>query len=128
MILGTLERLQRFWLSGSCNYKSDEETKSKSIPLGIRNFTSAFVLLAMGMLFGALLLLLEHIYFKFLRVKLRKYDKCGCCGLISLVSIIVDTRTVRYMYMNVCIHAFILWSRSEYGQVADVRAVCARSH
>ena len=92
MAAGTLERLQRFWLAGACKFKSDEETKSKSIPLGILNFTSAFILLAVGMLLGALLLLLEHVYFKFFRAKLRKYDKCGCCGLISLVSSCVTSQ------------------------------------
>lgn len=39
------------------------------------------------MLLGGVLLLLEHIYFKFFRRKLRKWDTCGCCGLVSLVSI-----------------------------------------
>ena len=88
---GDMERLQKFWLAGACK-KNDEEGES-SMPLGILNFTSAFILLAGGMLLGGLLLLLEHVYFKFLRAKLRKWDKCGCCGLISLVSL-------RYWHSN----------------------------
>ena len=64
------------------------------MPLGILNFTSAFILLAGGMLLGGLLLLLEHIYFKFFRAKLRKWDKCGCCGLVSLVSTVQDDRQI----------------------------------
>ena len=83
-LTGEMERLQKFWLAGACTkQKVDGES---SMPLGILNFTSAFILLAGGMLLGALLLLLEHVYFKFFRHKLRKWDRCGCCGLVSLVS------------------------------------------
>ena len=81
---GEMERLQKFWLAGACKMNNDEG--EASMPLGILNFTSAFILLAGGMLLGGLLLLLEHTYFKFFRTKLRKWDKCGCCGLVSLVS------------------------------------------
>ena len=81
-----MERLQRFWLAGACSQKKEEG--ESSMPLGILNFTSAFILLAGGMLLGGLLLVLEHSYFKFLRAKLRKWDKCGCCGLVSLVSVL----------------------------------------
>lgn len=77
-----LERLQKFWLAGACSLNKDEG--ESSMPLGILNFTSAFILLAGGMFLGVLLLLLEHVYFKFFRAKLRRWDKCGCCGLISL--------------------------------------------
>ncbi len=82
---GEMERLQKFWLAGACSQKTEEGESSQ--PLGILNFTSAFILLAGGMLLGGLLLLLEHIYFKFFRRKLRKWDRCGCCGLVSLVCI-----------------------------------------
>ena len=84
-VQGGMERLQKFWLGGACSQKSEDG--ESSMPLGILNFTSAFILLAGGMLLGGLLLLLEHFYFKFLRVKLRKWDKCGCCGLGRLGSI-----------------------------------------
>ncbi|XP_064639795.1 glutamate receptor ionotropic, NMDA 2B-like isoform X2 [Lineus longissimus] len=79
---GTLERLRKFWLRGAC--KGNDEKGDKSHPLEIKNFTSAFILLAGGMLLGVLLLLLEHLYFKFVRPRLRKWDKGGYCGLISL--------------------------------------------
>ena len=82
---GDMERLQKFWLSGACTSKTEDGESSQ--PLGILNFTSAFILLAGGMLLGGLLLLLEHIYFKFFRRKLRKWDRCGCCGLVSLVCV-----------------------------------------
>ena len=84
---GDMERLQKFWLSGACTSKTEDGESSQ--PLGILNFTSAFILLAGGMLLGGLLLLLEHIYFKFFRRKLRKWDRCGCCGLVSLVRVSV---------------------------------------
>ena len=79
---GQLERLQQYWLAGACK-KTDDEGES-SQPLGILNFTSAFILLAVGMMLGGLLLLMEHCYFKFFRSRLRKWDKCGCCGLVSM--------------------------------------------
>ncbi|XP_074647823.1 glutamate receptor ionotropic, NMDA 2B-like isoform X2 [Tubulanus polymorphus] len=79
---GTLERLQKFWLGGAC--KKTSEKGDTSHPLQIKNFTSAFILLAGGMLLGIILLILEHFYFKFVRPKLRKWDKGGYCGLISL--------------------------------------------
>ncbi|CAC5378723.1 GRIN2B [Mytilus coruscus] len=79
---GELERLRKFWLAGACHRKQKRGQHSQNI--GILNFTSAFILLAGGMLLGSLLLLLEHIYFKFGRSCLRRYDKSGCCALISL--------------------------------------------
>jgi len=79
-----MERLQKFWLAGVCQ-KSSGHKGDVSLPLEILNFTSAFILLAAGMVLAGLLLICEHVYFKFLRVKLRKWDQRGCCSLISLV-------------------------------------------
>jgi len=79
-----MERLQKFWLAGVCRKNSDRKG-DRSLPLEILNFTSAFILLAGGMVFVVLLLICEHIYFKFLRVNLRKWDHGGCCSLVSLV-------------------------------------------
>ena len=63
-----------------------KDKKDKSSPdIGILNFTSAFILLAGGVLLGTMLLAFEHLYFKFGRKCLKKYDKSGCCALISLV-------------------------------------------
>lgn len=44
---GDLERLQNFWLVGACKPKQQSQ-RIHSIPLGIENFTSAFILLAVG--------------------------------------------------------------------------------
>jgi len=79
-----MERLQKFWLAGVCRKDSDRKG-DRSLPLEILNFTSAFILLAGGMVFAVLLLIFEHVYFKFLRVNLRKWDNGGCCSLVSLV-------------------------------------------
>jgi len=84
MCTGGMERLQKFWLAGVCRKNSDRKG-DRSLPLEILNFTSAFILLAGGMVFVVLLLIFEHIYFKFLRVNLRKWDHGGCCSLVSLV-------------------------------------------
>lgn len=84
LIAGELERLRRFWLAGACHMKRKRGQSSHTI--GIPNFTSAFILLASGVLIGGLVLLVEHLYFKFGRRCLRKYDKNMCCALVSLVS------------------------------------------
>lgn len=79
---GELERLRKFWLAGACHSKLNQ--KRSSDELGILNFTSAFILLAAGIVLGGLLLILEHLYFRFGRKCLKEYDKCGCCALVSL--------------------------------------------
>lgn len=60
-----------------------QEHKS-SDPLALEQFLSAFLLLMAGILMAALLLLLEHLYFKYIRKHLAKTDRGGCCALISL--------------------------------------------
>lgn len=82
---GDIERLQKYWLAGACHKKSQQRGTS-SHTLGILNFTSAFILLGGGVVLGSILLFLEHFYFRFGRKSLRKWDKCGCCSLVSLVS------------------------------------------
>uniref|UniRef100_A0A1I8HVF2 PBPe domain-containing protein n=1 Tax=Macrostomum lignano TaxID=282301 RepID=A0A1I8HVF2_9PLAT len=52
--------------------------------LGVKNFISAFILLIGGMLFCCLLLLLEHCFYRRLRPQLKKWDRYGCCGLVSI--------------------------------------------
>ncbi|GFR90048.1 glutamate receptor ionotropic, NMDA 2B-like [Elysia marginata] len=79
---GEIERLQKFWLAGACHKK--KETGVSSHTLGILNFTSAFVLLGVGVGLGIILLIMEHCYFRFGRKSLKKWDKCGCCSLVSL--------------------------------------------
>ncbi|KAK7489093.1 hypothetical protein BaRGS_00019607, partial [Batillaria attramentaria] len=80
---GEIERLQKYWLAGAC-HKKGQQLGSSSRTLGILNFTSAFILLGGGVVLGAILLMLEHFYFRFGRKSLRKWDKCGCCSLVSL--------------------------------------------
>ncbi|KAH9494874.1 Glutamate receptor ionotropic, NMDA 2B [Bulinus truncatus] len=79
---GELDRLQKFWLAGACDTKKEKGVSNRT--LGILNFTSAFILLGTGVLLGLLILVFEHLYFKFCRKRLKKWDKCGCCALVSL--------------------------------------------
>ncbi|CAG5125295.1 unnamed protein product [Candidula unifasciata] len=79
---GEIERLQKFWLVGACHKKKESGVSSHT--LGILNFTSAFLLLGAGVLLSIILLILEHIYFRFGRKSLRKCDKQGFCSLVSL--------------------------------------------
>ena len=83
--VGEMDRLRKFWLSGACHSK--KKIGQSSHQLGILNFTSAFILLASGIILGCMLLIFEHMYFRFGRKVLKKYDKCGCCALVSLVRI-----------------------------------------
>lgn len=79
---GDLERLRRYWMTGTCRQGRPEGRTSD--PLALEQFLSAFLLLMAGILLAALLLLLEHLYFKYLRTRLSKSDNGGCCALISL--------------------------------------------
>ncbi|XP_055944904.1 glutamate receptor ionotropic, NMDA 2B-like isoform X2 [Argiope bruennichi] len=79
---GDLERLQRFWLQGACKPTRNKRNVSK--PLDVNQFMSAFLLLGCGVLFTILVLLLEHIYFKYIRKHLAKKDTGDCFTLISL--------------------------------------------
>ncbi|CAL1526333.1 unnamed protein product [Lymnaea stagnalis] len=79
---GEIERLQKFWLAGACHKKKERGVSSHT--LGILNFTSAFILLGGGVILGVLLMIIEHIYFRFGRKSLKRWDKCGCCSLVSL--------------------------------------------
>ncbi|XP_050299775.1 glutamate receptor ionotropic, NMDA 2B isoform X2 [Anthonomus grandis grandis] len=79
---GDLERLRRYWMTGVCRPGKQEHKSSD--PLALEQFLSAFLLLMAGILLAALLLLLEHLYFKYIRKHLAKTDRGGCCALISL--------------------------------------------
>ena len=82
---GDLERLRRYWMTGTC--KPGKQEHKSSDPLALEQFLSAFLLLMSGILLAAVLLALEHVYFKYVRKRLAKRDRGGCCALISLVSI-----------------------------------------
>ncbi|XP_077297694.1 glutamate ionotropic receptor NMDA type subunit 2 isoform X2 [Arctopsyche grandis] len=79
---GDLERLRRYWMTGTC--KPGKQEHKSSDPLALEQFLSAFLLLMAGILLAALLLLMEHMYFKYVRKHLAKTDQGGCCALISL--------------------------------------------
>ncbi|XP_064096629.1 glutamate receptor ionotropic, NMDA 2B-like isoform X2 [Macrobrachium nipponense] len=79
---GDMERIQRFWLTGAC--KPKKQNKRASEPLALEQFLSAYLLLFTGVLLALILLLLEHVYFKYVRKHLAKTDSGGCCALISL--------------------------------------------
>ena len=84
MFSGDLERLRRFWLTGTCNPKKEEKRSSE--PLAPEQFLSAFFILMCGAALAAGLCSLEHFYFKYLRRSIHKQDTAGCCALLSLVS------------------------------------------
>ncbi|XP_024873537.1 glutamate receptor ionotropic, NMDA 2B isoform X5 [Temnothorax curvispinosus] len=79
---GDLERLRRYWMTGTC--KPGREVQKSSDPLALEQFLSAFLLLMMGILLAAFLLLLEHLYFKYIRQHLAKSDDGGTCAIFSL--------------------------------------------
>merc|ERR1712048_1512167 len=80
---GDLERLQRFWFTGAC--KPGERKKSSSKPLALAQFISAFFLLGRGVIISILLLVVEHVYFKWLKgVPGLIFKNTGWCNLISM--------------------------------------------
>ena len=79
--VGDLERLSRFWMSGTC--KPNEQEKRASEPLSIAQFLSAFLLLLIGMAISVMLLFIEHFYMTFLQNHVTKKSENGCCALIS---------------------------------------------
>ena len=82
--VGDLERLRRFWLTGTCNpYK---EEKKASEPLAPEQFLSAFLLLLCGIFIATGLMGMEHGYMKWMRGTVHKArDTPGCMAMISLV-------------------------------------------
>lgn len=82
---GEMDRLRKFWLTGACKKPAYGKGRESSHPLNIINFTSAYILLMVGIGLSSMIILCEHCYFKFCRRRLRKADRCGCCSLLSLV-------------------------------------------
>uniref|UniRef100_A0A1I8F1F7 Protein-serine/threonine phosphatase n=1 Tax=Macrostomum lignano TaxID=282301 RepID=A0A1I8F1F7_9PLAT len=78
---GLLERWSKYWITGACQQSG--KLRNTNQTLGVKNFISAFILLIGGMLFCCLLLLLEHCFYRRLRPQLKKWDRYGCCGLVS---------------------------------------------
>ena len=82
-ILDLLHRWKTFWLSGAC--KKTDKLANTNRTLGVRNFISAFILLLTGLIMSTILLIMEHLFFRYLRPRMSNLDQYGCCGLISLV-------------------------------------------
>ncbi|GLH06410.1 Glutamate [NMDA] receptor subunit 1 [Gryllus bimaculatus] len=80
---GDLERLQRFWFTGAC--KRSKEKQSRSDPLALEQFLSAFLLLGSGILLAAVLLLLERAYVQYARPLAPRAAPgvADCCSLVS---------------------------------------------
>ena len=82
---GDLERLQKFWFTGAC--KPGERKRSSSKPLALAQFMSAFVLLGCGVCVAVVFLVLEHLYFWYLRrwlAVLCPQSSSLWCNLLSL--------------------------------------------
>ncbi|KAL3310746.1 Glutamate receptor ionotropic, NMDA 2B, partial [Cichlidogyrus casuarinus] len=86
---GQMQRWKKFWLAGAC--KKETGLRNSNKKLGVKNFISAFILLLCGILLCSILLMLEHLFYRFVRPRVRNMDKYGCCGLISLVSTCLST-------------------------------------
>nr|QPZ88974.1 ionotropic receptor 10 [Diaphorina citri] len=78
---GDLERLRRYWMTGTC--KPGKQEHKSSDPLALEQFLSAFLLLMGGVVLALVLLVVEHAYFKYVRHHLAKTDKANFCALIS---------------------------------------------
>lgn len=73
-----MERLRRYWFTGSCNNLAGKEKQSRSDPLALEQFFSTFLLLLLGMAFAGVLLLAENVYLKYALKRQRRL------GLVSL--------------------------------------------
>ncbi|PSN53664.1 hypothetical protein C0J52_20570 [Blattella germanica] len=71
LTVGDLERLRRYWMTGTC--KPGKQEHKSSDPLALEQFLSAFLLLMSGILLAAVLLALEHVYFKYAQDILRHH-------------------------------------------------------
>ncbi|KAI8426246.1 hypothetical protein MSG28_005153 [Choristoneura fumiferana] len=78
----SLNRICRYWMTGTC--KPNKQEHKSSDPLALEQFLSAFLLLMAGILLAALLLLLEHVYFRYMRAHLAASTVGPCCALVSL--------------------------------------------
>ncbi|XP_023326378.1 glutamate receptor ionotropic, NMDA 2B isoform X2 [Eurytemora carolleeae] len=78
---GDLERLRRFWLTGTCRPRKQEKRSSE--PLAPEQFLSAFFLLLLGVCLAAGLCSFEYLYCHYIRSKIARRDTPGCCSLIS---------------------------------------------
>jgi hypothetical protein len=105
-------------MTGTC--KPGKQEHKSSDPLALEQFLSAFLLLMSGILLAAILLLLEHLYFKYVRHHLAKTDQPGCCALISLVSRI-HRQVLKNMSAITNKSCFIFWPFTNcWGEIISV--------
>lgn len=82
---GDLERLRRYWMTGTC--RPDKEVQKRSDPLALEQFLSAFLMLMVGTLIAAFILMLECIYTNYLRRHVVRNDRATqCCAMVSTAS------------------------------------------
>ncbi|XP_038223274.1 glutamate receptor ionotropic, NMDA 2B [Zerene cesonia] len=79
---GDLERLRRYWMTGTC--KPNKQEHKSSDPLALEQFLSAFLLLMAGILLAAAILFCEHLYFRYAREHIVKSELHPCCTLVSI--------------------------------------------
>lgn len=72
---GLLDQLQRKWYGRVPCLEGNWNSLSKPNPLGIRAVAGVFIMLGCGFLVGILLLLFEHLFYKYFLPRVRKADK-----------------------------------------------------
>lgn len=81
---GDLERLRRYWMTGTC--KPEKEVQKSSDPLALEQFLSVFYLLMVGILFSGMLLVIEKLYIEYTKHKKPKDKEGGSRTLLNLAS------------------------------------------
>ena len=72
---GYLDQLQRKWYGRVPCLENSLNNLNIPKPLSIRSVAGVFIMLGIGLLLGVLILLIEHIVFKYVLPKLRKMPK-----------------------------------------------------
>ncbi|CAD6214262.1 GSCOCG00011141001-RA-CDS, partial [Cotesia congregata] len=79
---GDLERLRRYWMTGTC--KPEKEVQKRSDPLALEQFLSVFYLLIVGIVFSGMLLIFEILYIEYSKHHQPSHEKRGCHALLNL--------------------------------------------
>ncbi|XP_074093587.1 glutamate ionotropic receptor NMDA type subunit 2 isoform X2 [Cotesia typhae] len=79
---GDLERLRRYWMTGTC--KPEKEVQKRSDPLALEQFLSVFYLLIVGIVFSGMLLIFEILYIEYCKHDQPSHEKRGCHALLNL--------------------------------------------
>lgn len=95
-------------MTGTC--KPNKQEHKSSDPLALEQFLSAFLLLMAGILLAALLLLLEHVYFRYLRSHLAASSAGSCCALVSLSMGTFHFYYVYYLYTLYIIYTYNIFT------------------